>query len=115
MNIVLPVFTATPDLIRGPASSGDARGQAGSPGQARGDVSRMSDMAGLDEYNRKRDFRRTAEPAGKVDQARTAIASSSRSTMRPGFTMTSGLEVDGVLKSWAVTRGPSLDPDDKSS
>ncbi|MCX7283736.1 MAG: ATP-dependent DNA ligase, partial [Novosphingobium sp.] len=67
----------------------------------------------LAEYNRKRDFAKTAEPAGKA----TSTASGNmfmvqkHDATRLHFDLR--LEVDGVLKSWAVTKGPSADPDDK--
>jgi bifunctional non-homologous end joining protein LigD len=68
----------------------------------------------LSTYRKKRDFDKTAEPSGKAK-----VASSSR----PRFVIQKHaatrlhydfrLEYDGVFKSWAVTRGPSLDPHDK--
>lgn len=73
----------------------------------------------LAEYNRRRDFSRTAEPKG--DRRRPArgkgrgaglaylIQKHDASRLHYDFR----LELDGVLKSWAVTRGPSLDPRDK--
>lgn len=69
-------------------------------------------MAGLQDYNRKRDFKRTREPAGKVDKSgkhRFIVQKHDATRLHYDFR----LEMDGVLKSWAVTRGPSLDPDDK--
>ncbi len=69
-------------------------------------------MAGLAEYNRKRDFAKTAEPAGKVARSsghRFIVQKHDATRLHYDFR----LEVDGVLKSWAVTRGPSLNPDDK--
>ncbi|PCD02517.1 DNA ligase D [Sphingomonas spermidinifaciens] len=63
-------------------------------------------------YNAKRDFARTAEPAG------TLAAGNGNSFVVQKHDATRlhwdfRLEVDGVLKSWAVTRGPSLDPAEK--
>ena len=66
----------------------------------------------LAEYNRKRDFKKTAEPAGTPGKAgsRTFMVQKHDAT-RLHYDLR--LEKDGVLKSWAVTKGPSLDPDDK--
>jgi len=68
----------------------------------------------LAEYNAKRDFTRTAEPSGtakpKRGKAAMLIVQKHEAT-RLHWDLR--LEVDGVLKSWAVTRGPSPDPDDK--
>jgi bifunctional non-homologous end joining protein LigD len=68
----------------------------------------------LSSYRKKRDFKKTEEPSGKVKVA---------SSKRPRFVIQKHaatrlhydfrLEHDGVFKSWAVTRGPSLDPHDK--
>lgn len=69
----------------------------------------------LARYNAKRDFTRTAEPAGALapgkgsGQARFIVQKHDATRLHWDFR----LEVDGVLKSWAVTRGPSLDPDEK--
>jgi bifunctional non-homologous end joining protein LigD len=64
-------------------------------------------------YNRKRDFSRTSEPKG---QARRGPAGNSfviqkHDARRLHYDLR--LEMDGVLKSWAVTRGPSLVPGEK--
>lgn len=66
----------------------------------------------LSEYNARRDFRRTGEPRGTKGRGggRRFIVQKHAAT-RLHFDLR--LEVDGVLKSWAVTRGPSLDPRDK--
>src|SRR5256712_10537317 len=70
----------------------------------------------LDEYNRKRDFRKTPEPSGRVARARKAAAPLSfvvqkHAARRLHYDFR--LELDGVLKSWAVPKGPSLDPGEK--
>ena len=65
-------------------------------------------------YQKKRDFTRTSEPSGKrevvsVEYPRFVIQK--HAARRLHFDLR--LEVDGVFKSWAVTKGPSLDPKDK--
>ncbi|WP_404367111.1 DNA ligase D [Sphingomonas sp. MMS24-J45] len=66
----------------------------------------------LARYNAKRDFAKTAEPAGTLEPGhgnRFIVQKHDASRLHWDFR----LEVDGVLKSWAVTRGPSIDPDQK--
>jgi bifunctional non-homologous end joining protein LigD len=63
-------------------------------------------------YNSKRDFAKTAEPAGTLAKGhgnRFIVQKHDATRLHWDFR----LEIDGVLKSWAVTRGPSLDPADK--
>src|SRR5579863_629730 len=65
----------------------------------------------LSKYRAKRDFTRTAEPSGAVDVApaehlRYVIQKHDATRLHYDLR----LELGGVFKSWAVTRGPSLDP-----
>ncbi len=73
----------------------------------------MGQEAGtLERYWQKRDFAKTPEPRGEAGQAtgyRYLIQKHAARRLHYDFR----LELDGVLKSWAVTRGPSLDPRDK--
>jgi bifunctional non-homologous end joining protein LigD len=66
----------------------------------------------IETYRRKRDFKKTPEPAGKVGTGggRKFIVQKHAAT-RLHYDLR--LELDGVLLSWAVTRGPSADPADK--
>jgi DNA ligase D-like protein (predicted 3'-phosphoesterase) len=71
-------------------------------------------MPSLDRYHSKRDFEQTSEPRGEVGEPRDGelrfviqkhAASSLHYDLR--------LEAGGVLKSWAVPKGPSTDPREK--
>ena len=66
----------------------------------------------LAEYKAKRDFRKTPEPGPKrARKAGSRFVIQKHAARRTHFDFR--LEHDGVLKSWAVTRGPSLDPSQK--
>ena len=63
----------------------------------------------LKEYHRKRDFGRTREPRGHVARSQNwlyVIQKHAASHLHYDFR----LQLGGVLKSWAVPKGPSLDP-----
>ncbi|MCW8193886.1 ATP-dependent DNA ligase [Proteobacteria bacterium 005FR1] len=64
-------------------------------------------------YNAKRDFRRTGEPRGRVSSSPGSHSFVIQKHAARKLHFDFRLELDGVLKSWAVTRGPSLDPKDK--
>lgn len=71
----------------------------------------------LAEYERKRDFSKTGEPSGRPKRKGKARRRHPRFSIQK-HSATSlhydlRLEVDGVLASWAVPKGPSLDPRDK--
>ncbi|WP_332715568.1 DNA ligase D [Pelagibacterium mangrovi] len=66
----------------------------------------------LDEYRAKRDFTKTSEPSGGARSASGNIfVVQKHDATRLHYDFR--LEYEGVLKSWAVTRGPSTDPADK--
>jgi bifunctional non-homologous end joining protein LigD len=79
----------------------------------------------LKEYNKKRDFHITAEPSGETKKKSGKKTAATKTAKKKALIFVVQehhashlhydfrIELDGVLKSWAVPKGPSMHPDDK--
>ena len=67
----------------------------------------------LDRYNEMRDFHSTDEPEGKLKRSKSGRSFVIQKHAATALHYDFRLELDGVLLSWAVPKGPSLDPADK--
>lgn len=67
----------------------------------------------LHRYKAKRDFQRTPEPQGVVKRQGKALGFVVQKHWASRLHYDFRIELDGVMKSWAVPKGPSLDPGDK--
>jgi bifunctional non-homologous end joining protein LigD len=67
----------------------------------------------LSKYHQKRDFNSTTEPKGEIKKSKNefifVIQEHAASHLHYDFR----LEMDGVLKSWAIPKGPSMNPEEK--
>ena len=67
----------------------------------------------LDAYNEKRHFQKTSEAEGRVAKSKSGFSYVIQKHAASRLHYDFRLELNGVLLSWAVPKGPSLDPKDK--
>ena len=67
----------------------------------------------LSKYNLKRDFKSTAEPKGEIEKSKKNLIFVVQKHAASHLHYDFRLEMNGILKSWAIPKGPSMNPEDK--
>jgi len=67
----------------------------------------------LSKYNRKRDFDSTTEPKGAIEKSKNELIFVVQKHAASHLHYDFRLEMNGVLKSWAIPKGPSMNPTEK--
>lgn len=67
----------------------------------------------LTAYNKKRNFKKTTEPGGNIKKSASKLVFVVQRHKATQLHYDFRLELDGVLKSWAIPKGPSMNPKDK--
>ncbi len=93
-----------------PKKATRARTASAGPGATKPVQPASSPAGQLTEYRRKRDFTRTAEPRGGGASSKQKLAFIIQKHAARNLHYDLRLELDGVMKSWAVPKGASLDP-----
>lgn len=67
----------------------------------------------LNKYNQKRDFNSTTEPKGEIEKSKNELIFVVQKHFASHLHYDFRLEIDGVLKSWAIPKGPSMNPEER--